>query len=133
MKLTSENVESIFVYCLFVEDKDDTIDALENQKDAILVEGIAHSFGFHPDRIEEHKDDIASMLADLPDEFKADGGGGWSFLNACNDKNGNQWTGLHMRMEQLFMLGMAAGKVKYLLPKEIWRVMPGGVPYLQIN
>lgn len=132
MKLTSENVENIFVTCLFEEDKDDTINALENPNDAIKVEGLAHNFGFHPDRIKEHTGDIASMLDDLPNEFKADGGGGWSFLNACNDKNGNQWTGLHMRMEQLFMLGMAAGKVKYTLPREIWSALPGAMPYLQI-
>ena len=132
MKLTSENVENIFVTCLF-EDKDDTINALENPNDAIKVEGIMSNVGFHPDRIKEHTDDIVSMLDDLPNEFKADGGGGWSFLNACNDKDGNQWTDLHMRMEQLFMLGMAAGKAKYTLPKEMWNVLPGGMPYVVIN
>lgn len=131
MKSTSENVENIFVTCLL--DKDDTINALENPNDAIKVEGIMSNVGFHPDRIKEHTDDIVSMLDDLPNEFKADGGGGWSFLNACNDKDGNQWTDLHMRMEQLFMLGMAAGKAKYTLPKEMWNVLPGGMPYVVIN
>ncbi len=131
MKSTSENVENIFVTCLL--DKDDTINALENPNDAIKVEGIMSNVGFHPDRIKEHTDDIVSMLDDLPNEFMADGGGGWSFLNACNDKDGNQWTDLHMRMEQLFMLGMAAGKAKYTLPKEMWNVLPGGMPYVVIN
>jgi hypothetical protein len=69
------------------------------------------------------------MLAELPDMFKESGGGGWSFLNACDDRHGNQWTGLHQRMEQLFQLGIGIDKVECQLPREVWPALPGGMPY----
>lgn len=124
MKLTAENVEVVFKDCLHNDS--------ENMDDTVLVEGIVHNFGFHSDRLNKHKDDITSMLNYLPKEFKKDGGG-WSFLNACDDKNGNQWTGLHIVMEQLITLGIAIKKVEYRLPKSMWSALPGGMPYFVIN
>lgn len=73
------------------------------------------------------------MLDKLPEQFHEATGGGWSFLNACNDRHGNQWTGLHQRMEQLFQLGIALGRVSYCLPREFWSAMPGGVPYIVVK
>lgn len=79
------------------------------------------------------ENEIASMLSNLPDEFQASGGGGWSFLNACNDKHGDQWTGMHSTMDKLFMLGIAAGKARWLLPRDMWPALPGGMPYVSVN
>jgi hypothetical protein len=76
---------------------------------------------------------IETMLDELPDEFKKTGGGGMSFLNACNDKHGNQWTDLHQRMEQLFQLDIGIGKVKCLMPREMWGILPDGMPYYVVN
>jgi len=56
-----------------------------------------------------------------------------SFLNACQDRNGNQWTDLHQRMEQLFVLGQAAGFVSCLLPRDMWAALPGGMPYYVVS
>jgi hypothetical protein len=36
-------------------------------------------------------------------------------------------------MEHLFQLGLAAGYVKPLLPREMWAAFPGGVPYYVVN
>lgn len=116
MKLTSENVENIFSKCVS--------DSGEKR-----ISVIAHEFIFDSAKLEEHEAEISDMLHQLPKEFMKDSGGGYSFLMACNDKDGNQWTGLHLRMEQLFAMGEAIGIVKCLLPREIWRVLPGGVPY----
>jgi hypothetical protein len=120
MKLTSENVETIFMDCLF-EDKID-------ENNIIHVNGIVAKFGLNKIKVEKHKDDIYDMLKQLPKEFQI----GWSFLNACMDKDGNQWTGLHRIMEQLFVLGIAAGKAKFMMPKELWMAFPGGMPYLGV-
>jgi len=68
----------------------------------------------------------------LPEQFKGSAGGGWSFLNACDDKHGNQWTDLHLRMEQLFQLGIGIGKVKCLMPRAMWSALPGGMPYYAV-
>ena len=121
MELTTENVETVFMDCLFKDG--------ENSVDAVIVEGIANKLGFHPERVKAHSTAIHSMLQQLPEQFQEKGGGGWSFLNACQDKNGNQWTDLHQRMEQLFCLGLAIGKVKRQLPREMWSALPGGMPY----
>jgi len=125
MKLTADNVEKIFMDCLFTKDEDPSA--------AVKVEGIVSNFGFHPDRLKSHEEDIYSMLKELPKEFQKDGGdGGWSFLNACNDKDGGQWTGLHQKMEQLFVLGIAIGKARWCMPKNMWKMFPGGMPYVTV-
>jgi len=87
--LTSEKVEAIFMDCLF-RDGEDT-------SNHIAVEGVVHNVGFHPERLESHRAEIEAMLDELPEMFHEKSGGGWSFLNACNDKHDNQWTDFHMR------------------------------------
>ena len=123
--LTDDRVNSIFTDCLF-KDGEDT-------SDHIVAEGIVQTAGFHPGRIEEHRQEIHDMLAELPDPFKTGSGDGWSFLNACFDKHGNQWTGLHRTQEQLVQLGIAIGEVEYLMPREMWAIFPGGMPYFVVK
>ncbi len=123
-------VEKIFTECLY---KDNEIG--EDGKPIILpivVDGIINKFGLHPERIEIYKNEIIEILEQLPDPFRKSSGGGWSFLNACEDKEGNQW-GEHRHMEQLFCLGIAIDKVEYQLPREMWSALPGGVPYIVYN
>ena len=36
-------------------------------------------------------------------------------------------------MEALITLGIAAGLVNFLLPREMWKMMPGGMPYLFVK
>jgi len=121
MKLTSENVEKIFTDCLFRNG--------ENTDNTKYINGIINSFGFHLDRVKKHENDIYSMLKQLPENFQKDTGGGWSFLNACNNKDGEQWTGFHRIMEKLFVIGMACDKVQCLLPQSLWKALPGSMPY----
>jgi hypothetical protein len=77
--------------------------------------------------------EIRAMLAELPDQYRKSGGGGWSFLNACDDRHGTQWTGFHRTMEHLFMLGLAIGAVTLLMPRELWDALPGGMPYYMVD
>lgn len=56
-----------------------------------------------------------------------------SFLSACNDKHGKQWADLHLRMEQLFQLGLAIGKAECVFSRDMWEILPGGMPYYVIN
>ena len=123
--LNPAQVNAVFMDCLF-KDGEDT-------SKHVKAEGITTTVGFHPERLESHKAEIEAMLDELPNEFKKSGGGGWSFLNACNDKHGNQWTGFHQRMEQLFQLGIGIGKVQSQLPREMWLALPGGMPYYIID
>jgi hypothetical protein len=100
--------------------------------DAIIVDGIVNKYGFHPRRVAEKKQEIASLLAELPDSFFSDKGGGMSFLNACEDKHGELW-GEHPDMGALFALGQAAELVTCPMPREFWAMLPGSVPYYTVN
>jgi len=121
--LTAEKVESIFIDCLFNEK--------ETAGKAIIVEGIFGKFEFHPQRIEKNKKEIYKLLMELPDKFRKNIGGGWSFLNACIDKNGSQW-GEHKNIEQLICLGIGINVVEFLFQRDMWDAFPGGMPYFAI-
>jgi hypothetical protein len=122
--LNGEKVRSVFMDCLFQEGEDSS--------KHIRADGVVTNVGFHPGRLEQHRAEIVEMLDELPDQFKESSGGGWSFLQACDDKHGNQWTDFHQRMEQLFQLGIGINRVKCLLPRELWKALPGGMPYYVI-
>lgn len=123
--LDPERVNAIFMDCMFASDEDTS--------GYIEADGISCKVAFHPKRIENHREEIISMLNELPNEFNESGGGGMSFVMACYDKHGNLWTGLHTRMDQLFMLGIGIGRVKCPMPRAMWSVLPGGMPYYIIT
>lgn len=127
-----ERVNEIFLDCFYT--KDEFEDLNEIPEDAVIVEGIApnRKFGFHPGRLESHREEVRGFLDQLPEPFHEGTGDGWSFLNACETKDGEQWTGLHQRMEQLFCLGIGLGIAKYLMPSEMWKMLPGGMPYITV-
>ncbi len=125
-----EQVNSAFLDCLYRSEE--IVDG-KQPDDAVIVEGILQKFGFHPQRLESHREQVTKWLLALPDQFLESKGGGWSFLNACNDRNDEQWTGLHQRMDQLFSLGIALGLAAYPLPRDMWDVLPGGMPYIIIK
>jgi hypothetical protein len=127
MTLTAELVEEVFRDCL-ADDKD--------SHTTVKVEGVVHTAAFDRAELAKHHYLIGEMLGDLPLEFqpRANGGqDGWSFLQACNDKNGEQWTGLHMTIEQLLLLGIATGQAHFCLPKNVWPALPGGMPYFVVD
>ena len=119
--IDADRVSEIFNDCLFKQDEDTT--------NHVKAEGINSNVGFHPERLNSHIKEITTMVMELPDDFMQSKGGGMTFLNACNDNQGDQWTGSHQRMEQLFQLGIAIGKVNLLLPRRLWTSLPGGMPY----
>lgn len=132
MELTAENVHSIVVDCLF---RDDEIENGKPKVPMLTGTGVVRSFGFHAERLTSHRNDVADMLNQLPDTFKPEsqgGGGGWSFLNACVRKDGEQW-GEHKDIEALVALGHALGMVKFPFPREMASVLPGGMPYIVID
>jgi hypothetical protein len=124
-QINPERINVIFRDCLFREG--------EEHQEFAKGEGIVVTAGFHPERLARHRPEIEATLALLPDQFREDTGGGWSFLEAFRDKYGRQWTGMHQRMDQLFTLGNALGRVEFLLPRALWSSLPGGMPYLVIK
>ncbi len=124
MKLTSKNVNTVFMDCLFKDGEDTSNPA--------IGEAVMSKFGFNRERLAGHTRDIVQMLSQLPDQFMANKGGGWSFLNACMTADGDQW-GEHMNIDQLIALGGALGVVKFCMPRDMWKMFPGGMPYFVIT
>lgn len=127
--LTAAKVDELFDASLFKEG--------ENTDGAILTEGIVCRFGFHPDRVKGILPELVKLLDELPDEFQSTAkgekmGGGYTFLNACLDKDGRQW-GEHTHVEKLVCLGMANQLVEYTFPRSMWGALPGGLPYFVVK
>lgn len=93
-------------------------------------EGILTKAALNTDGFEE---DIRAMLLELPTQFRERSGGGWTFLNACENRWGELWTGEHRTMDMLFMLGEAAGLSGYVLGRDFWKDLPGRMPYIWIK
>lgn len=125
MQLTAVNVKNVLLECLFNDGEDTT--------QHVIGEGIKNTVGFHPDRLKDNTENIISMLSELPNQFKQSGGGGWTFLNACNTKDGIQWADLHQSIDELIILGNAIGKVSFQFPREMWKNLPGGMPYFIVK
>ncbi len=116
MELTAEAVEKLFQECV--------------SPDGEPTEGVVIKIKLDTRGREA---EIGRLLMELPEEFRADKGGGWSFLNACQDRHGNQWTGLHATMEKLLMLGLASKQATILVDREMWDILPGGMPYFAVT
>jgi hypothetical protein len=126
-----QEVEKAFLDCLYREEELKDVEG--TPEGTVIVHGIMHKVGFHPGRLEEKRAKVTDWLKALPHQFRRNSGGGWSFLYACNQENRVQWTGFHERMDQLFCLGMGLKLVEYQLPREVWNMLPGGMPYYVIN
>ena len=116
MKLTAENVDKMF-------------EEAEKEDGDLVGDGLGSKMCFDSTKI--NKDDLYSMLDELPDSFKEGGGGGMSFLNGCMTKDDHQW-GEQVHVARLISMGIACGFVKYCMPKEMWSILPGGVPYFKV-
>ena len=124
----------MFLDCLYKPEEVEGLPQGEVPKGCIKVMGITTDFGLHPQRLESYRSVVEAYLAQLPETFRKSKGGGWSFLQACNLQDGTQWTGLHQRMEELFVMGLGLGKVAYCTDKrEIWTAFPGGMPYFILD
>ena len=124
MELTAGNVADVFVECQCDENT-------ENAKGP--VKGVIHTVYFDLDALRRRHGDIEDLLDELPEGFHEGKGGGWSFLQACQDRHGRHW-GEHIDMEKLFLLGLAIGRVREPEPMACLRdVLPGGMPYYVID
>ena len=46
---------------------------------------------------------------------------------------GKRPPGMYSNVDQLVCLGNAIGKVKFLMPRDMWPILPGGMPYIAIK
>ena len=114
-------VEKIFIDCLYEDDVLVTEDS--------IVKGITMDVAFNPKKVEKNKEEINLLLDNIHKKFEE----GWTFLNLCLDKNENFWTGNHATMEKLLLLGLAIGRIEYCCDREMWHILPAGMPYIFIK
>ncbi len=126
-KLTSLNVRETGFACFYPEGTTE-----ENlPEDAVKVEGITSTLVFNPEKLKENHADIVGYLEQLPEECRVSNDiDGLSFLAMCVDKNKDLW-GQHPEMQMLLCLGLAIERVKFVMPRPVWRMFPGGMPYFQ--
>lgn len=126
----AKQLNTIFLDCLY---KDHEITPGQTPEGAVLVHGIVNNVGFNPERLNKNKDKILELAkAIVTDPFLKEHGGGMSFLQLCEDREGHQW-GEHRNMEQLVLLCKGLGLADYCLPRELWQAMPGSMPYIVFN
>lgn len=114
---------------------DAMLDSMDDETGAetVQVDGIVHAYLINKAKVETHEEEVRAWLAQMDPNFHRQTGGGWSFLNLCNTKDGVLWTGSHQTMEMLVCMGIALGLVRYSMPKELWAILPGGMPYIEID
>ena len=126
LNLTSSNVNKIFMDSLYTEAEQKA--GIDESK-AVKVEGIVTNVGFNPERLLSHLKEVRELVDQLPEEFLNNG---WSFLNLPTTRTGEQW-GEQRNAEQLYLLAAGLGIATFLLPREMWKVLPGSVPYINFT
>lgn len=126
MELTAANVHTIMMDSLYTNEE---ADAEHLPPDTVIVEGIVHRFGFHPERLARHREDVRSILREVHPTFISEG---WSFLNLTRRADGELW-GEQVDAEALMALGLALGLIIMQVPQRLWGILPGGVPYIRVT
>lgn len=125
MELTAENVQKVFLDCVLKPE--------EMHYAFVIAEGVQTDAKFSRLKLFEYQNQISEMLKFLPDNFRRFSGGGWTFLNMCQHKDGHNWTDLHKTVDKLLVLGLALDLISYTMPRDMWSSLPGSMPYVSIN
>ena len=97
---------------------------------AVIVQGVVGQFGFHPERLKAAQPKVEAVIREVvQDPFLASKSGGMSFLNLCEDRQGQQWAE-HRTMDELVCLSIGLKLATFPLPRYYWGTLPGGVPYV---
>ncbi|MFF2532348.1 hypothetical protein ACFVS2_25900 [Brevibacillus sp. NPDC058079] len=128
MLINPNRVNEILVDCLYK--KEEIVDG-KPIIPYVGVQGVQGAIGFHPERLQSHKQEISDMIENLPKEI--DSVEGLSFLNVCQDKEGNLWTGMHKTCDELIMLAIGLELLEFTMSKELWMMCPGGMPMIRVK
>lgn len=133
--LTANKVRKLVHDCMYDKEeltKHPETDEYIFPEGGVLVEGIMLNIVFDPAKLAKNKEQIRTLLNELPESFHKEAGGGYSFFHGCLDKNGRQW-GEHRSVESLLVLGIGVGLASFCAPREVWKMLPGGLPYFMVD
>ena len=137
-KLSIAAVRALIMAVLPTEDEatkfglSDSIDFTIPIEGLVSVHGAINHFVFIVERLEAKREEVIELLRQLPDSFMASGGGGMSLMNMVVDKDHNLW-GEQKDADLLYVLGAGLGLCTYVLPRDMWAILPGGMPYICIK
>lgn len=127
LSLKPQTVQALCGFCLFSQSQ---INEPSNEN-AIAIIGEGKKMGLCAAKIARIKNVLTTLLFQLPTEYfdlafkdLKGAGGGFVFVNLCNNYEGNLWTGMQAIMDDLLILGQAAGRVKNLTKSDISDCMP---------
>lgn len=124
----SKKVNDLMLACLINKPEFDA-----NDPDAVVVEGLTAKFVFSREALETARGEYLQLAQEhLDDKFKKSIGEGYSFLGLPFNKRGEQVCE-HPTAQGFLVLGLGMGVAEYCLPKELWVVLPGGVPYVAFD
>lgn len=121
MKLTTQNVQSVFKNCIVA-------DGCVQERKPVSVHAVANNFRFDPEMLAQEKSHIEQLLSQLPEQYFK----GWTFGDMFYNRDGDTWTGIIPPMEYLLALGLAIGKFSFTTPRDTWWRLPGGMPYVKL-
>jgi ABC-type Fe3+-citrate transport system substrate-binding protein len=104
LTLTREHVTEVFEDCLYRESEDPA--------QFIMIAGILNPAKFSSERLTQHRQEIADMLASLPAEFQQNRKHSANMRKAITNKYGFSWTDSYSDVAMLIQLGIATGQVK---------------------
>lgn len=148
MKLTVENLNNILKDSLLSEDEiaqlgldelsetdaefdPDDLDGF-SADELLAARGIVNTYVFNPVRLTSHKTDIVDFLDQLEPSFHANSGGGMSLMNMVATKDGDLW-GEQYHADLLACMAIALSLGKWVLPREMWGMLPGSMPYFVVH
>lgn len=124
-------LQEIFLDCLFKEEELEHVDGktlVKGDIKPVPAMGVVNNVAFHPDRLQSHHDEVKEMFNQLSPQFQE----GLSFIQMPMDKDGNQW-GEQRSAEQLMLLGIGLKYVTLPMPRPLWGLCPGGVPFVIVD
>lgn len=133
--ISAERVHEILKDCLYKEEELNPETPDEPPEEAIIAKGIQTIFAFHPERLENHREEVKEILEELPEAFRISKGGGWSFLNMTTtqenilqNRNSPEPWGEQAAAQELACLAIGLGLGEWI-GVEMQEALPGGMPY----
>ena len=120
--LSAERVSEIYKGCLFRSD--------DTASEKVYVEGVYKEVVFGSGRLAGREGKIELMLKDLYSAFLRPHGA--SFLMSCIDHRGKIWTDDLWSQEQLYVLGVAIGKVQVVGQSKERHRLTFGIPDIRV-
>lgn len=133
LRLTAENVVATIKDCFYTAEELAELEKISGQRmpaGAVHVDGVLLTkVGFCPERLERHREDVASMLSELPEQFFKGTGDSFSCAHFTRD---GQWWGEHRNVEALLLMAIGLKLAKFVFPRELWSTLPEGIPYFVV-